>query len=232
MQLSYSADLERLSFLGIPPSRVAPLSRLMQLTAETTELSPLTAELGACLAHSCRGNLSEAKRHGTNALQLGVTRPQAFEALIIGMLHAGFDKVWDLKWILEEAPDGPWPDSASGDVVAQAEIEKHFSGGSAEVPRWVTLLMKYQPDIVEPYYRIRADAFREGALRRKDKELLLVIMNASEHYEDGLRIHVAAAKQHGASTTEIMEALLTAIPPGGIVAWFASAEIADEILGG
>jgi alkylhydroperoxidase/carboxymuconolactone decarboxylase family protein YurZ len=230
----YANDFEQLVTLGVPSSRVAPLSGLMNGTTQTNELAPITAELGAMLAHSCRGNLSEARRHGKHALMLGVTRPQVFEALIIGMLHAGFDKFWDFLWMLEASTDASWPESATGDDVTQDEIDSHFGGvtGGEGVPRWVKLLMEYQPELIVPYYRVRADAFREGALARKEKELLLVIMNASEHYEDGLRIHVAAAKQHGASTTEIMEAILTAIPPGGIVGWFSSAAIAAEIAGG
>ena len=101
MKSPYAEDLEHLKSLGVPESRLTPLGGLMNGTTKTTELSPVTAELGAMLAHTCRGNLSEARRHGKAALLLGVTRPQVFEALIIGMLHAGFDKFWDHQWILE-----------------------------------------------------------------------------------------------------------------------------------
>jgi AhpD family alkylhydroperoxidase len=109
------------------------------------------------------------------------------------------------------------------------DVAAHFSGGfGGDLPAWVRLFREYQPDVLDHYYRVRVDLFRDGALARKDKDLILVIINAAEHYDDGLAIHATAARRFGASDNEVMEAILAAIPAGGTVAWFASAVLAHQ----
>jgi AhpD family alkylhydroperoxidase len=225
----YATELQRLAELGVPSSWVDPLGRFMDGTSRTKELAPVTRELGAMLAHACRGNEGEAHRHGQQALDVGATRPQVFEAMIVALLHGGFDKLLDHLWLLESAPEAAWPESEVPANVTDDDVTAHFSGGfGGALPDWVRLFREYQPDVLDQYFRVRVDLFRDGALARKDKELILVIINAAEHYDDGLAIHTTAARRFGASEAEVMEAILAAIPAGGTVAWFASAVLAAK----
>lgn len=48
---------------------------------------------------------------------------------------------------------------------------------------------------------------RRNSLPRKTRELILVCLNAFDHYEFGFRIHPRGAPQAGATGDEILEAL-------------------------
>lgn len=221
----YGDELERLADLGVAATLVDNVAGLVSGAATSRTLTPVTRELGTMLAYACRANDTEARRHGRAAIAAGLTRPAAFEALLIGLLHGGFDKLWDHLWLLREAADAQWPTSDVPDLVTDEHIEAHFGG----MPEWIRLMHEWQPDVLKAYYRVRTDLFRDGALSRKDKELLLVTINAAEHYEAGLSVHVKAARQLGAREAEIMDAVLAGIPAGGVVAWFAGAELASSL---
>src|SRR5207237_6673059 len=78
--------------------------RLADLALESEALDPTVREVGLALTFAGRGMSREARRHGQRALDLGLTRPQAVEALVTGLLHGGYGIFWECAWMIEAAP--------------------------------------------------------------------------------------------------------------------------------
>ena len=70
---------------------------------------------------------------------------------------------------------------------------------------------------------------RNSVLPLKVKEMIILAINAVNNYEEGLRVHIKAAMDAGASAEEIFEAIETASLPGGIHTMTYSLPIFKEI---
>lgn len=77
-------------------------------------------------------------------------------------------------------------------------------------PEWVELLGKTHPKAVVGYTELRKAVYEEGALTRKVKQLILLGINLTRNYENGIKLHMKLAIQEGASRAEIAETILTA----------------------
>ncbi len=75
-------------------------------------------------------------------------------------------------------------------------------------PLWTTF-SEWDPEFLEAYLRLRNVPFRNGPLPRKYKELILIAINAATThlYGPGVRRHIRNALQHGATRSEILEAI-------------------------
>jgi pyruvate dehydrogenase E2 component (dihydrolipoamide acetyltransferase) len=205
--------------------------RMAELALESQALDPGVREVGLALTFAGRGMSREARRHGQRALDFGLTRPQVVEALVTGLLHGGYGIFWECAWMIDEAPPAPWvgnPDAALDDP---ASIRKYFEdvwGGS--LPPWLQLTGDASPEQLAAYYQLRTDAMGEGALAKKHKEIIIMLMSCAEHYDFGIDVHARNALAAGASKEEVVDAVRASVIAGGIVAWVAAFGLVDAAL--
>ncbi|HEV8295924.1 MAG TPA: carboxymuconolactone decarboxylase family protein [Acidimicrobiales bacterium] len=198
---------------------------------QSAELAPHVREIGLALAFSGRGMQAEARRHGQRALDAGITRPQAIEALVTGLLHGGYGIFWENLWIAENAPEAPRTGDPAAEVATAASVQAYFTdvwGGT--LPAWIRLVGEADADLLAAYYRLRTDALGEGALPKKHKELLIALMSCVEHYDFGIDVHFRNALAAGATRAEVIDTVRASVIAGGIVAWVAGCELADKAL--
>ncbi|MFP3724495.1 carboxymuconolactone decarboxylase family protein [Priestia filamentosa] len=76
------------------------------------------------------------------------------------------------------------------------------------VPGWVQKMHDYSPNVLNHYTSLRSDIMQEGALTRKEKDILLVGMNAARLYERSMVYHTKGALDGGATLPELVEYLI------------------------
>ena len=76
------------------------------------------------------------------------------------------------------------------------------------VPGWVQKLHDYNPAVLDHYTSLRGEIMLDGALTRKEKDILLVGMNAARLYERSMVYHTKGAIDFGATIPELVEYLL------------------------
>jgi len=212
----------------LPPAYDTAVRALEQSALDGNGIPAKVKHLGIALAYSDKGRDAEAASHGRLALAHGLTRPEVLEGLMAGVLSRGVSMVSSNSWLVGEAPDGPL-DIAAAPPVASDEILRYFDDNFGTVPDWLSMLATSSPGTLEAYYRARAEVLRDGALRRRDKELLLVIINCTERYDIGMTVHMRGALEAGALEDDVLEAARAAIVPGGMVAWLAGADAARQV---
>lgn len=226
-----SVDGDRLARLELPEAYVAALNGLLATTLEESfSLPSKIRNFGLALAYGNKGALSRSKEHGELALSEGLTRDEALEGLLAGVLSRGFGMLWDNLWIAEQAADAGIPGAQPVERTETAGILEYMRQTFGSVPQWQELLAGTSPQTFEAYYQLRAAVFRDAALPRRYKELLLVIINCTERYDVGMDVHMNGALTAGASREELLDAVRTSIASGGMVAWLSASEIAQRAL--
>lgn len=87
-------------------------------------------------------------------------------------------------------------------IIERIERERGF------IREWPRLLAERDPEFMECLHNITTHVLhKRGSLPRKFKEMLLISINAFNHYEYGFRVHVRSALKEGATEDEILEAL-------------------------
>lgn len=119
-------------------------------------------------------------------------------------------------------------DVTIGDAEAVHEYFARAQGGNHHgepaLPAWAQWMEQTHPGALRSYVQLRANALADGLVSRKLKELLLVGINAAERYPAGIKIHLEAAKQLGATDQELAEVFLTALLTAGIPAWIEGSD--------
>lgn len=78
------------------------------------------------------------------------------------------------------------------------------------VPGWVQKMHDYSPAVLDTYTGIRGEIMQDGALSRKEKDVLIASMNAARLYARSMVYHTKGAIDFGYSAPEIVEFFLTA----------------------
>src|SRR4026208_1403776 len=88
------------------------------------------------------------------------------------------------------------------------------------------LIADLDPDYFEKLKGIYVDGTfgREGALSRKEKELIMVGICCALRVQRGVRIHIDRALTLGASPRQVLEAIEVAAIPGGMPGLWLGAE--------
>jgi alkylhydroperoxidase/carboxymuconolactone decarboxylase family protein YurZ len=88
----------------------------------------------------------------------------------------------------------------------------------------------YAPGTLRDYANLRKRTLGDGLVPRKMKELVLVGINLSERYPNGVSLHVSSARRLGATDAELADVALTCVLTAGIPAWFELSDllIADQ----
>jgi alkylhydroperoxidase/carboxymuconolactone decarboxylase family protein YurZ len=76
------------------------------------------------------------------------------------------------------------------------------------VPGWVQKMYDYNPVILDHYTNLRGDIMKPGFLSVKEKDILLVGMNAARLYERSMVYHTKGAIDGGATLPELVEYLI------------------------
>lgn len=108
------------------------------------------------------------------------------------------------------------------------EMLDYFRSRFKEIPVWIEMMGQRFPKAFQHYYSMRSSALDTGLLSRKIKELVLVGINATGLYHEGMKGHMNGALQAGASKEEILETLLISILGGGIVSWVDGISVMKE----
>lgn len=77
-----------------------------------------------------------------------------------------------------------------------------------DVPGWVQKMHDYNTNALDHYTGLRSEIMKEGHLSTKEKDLLLVGMNAARLYERSMIYHTKGAIDGGATIPELVEYLL------------------------
>lgn len=83
------------------------------------------------------------------------------------------------------------------------------------VPGWVQKMHDYNPAMLDHYTALRGAAMSEGALTVKEKDILLVGINAARHYARSMVYHTKGAIDGGATIEELVDYLLVSYAGGG-----------------
>jgi alkylhydroperoxidase/carboxymuconolactone decarboxylase family protein YurZ len=79
------------------------------------------------------------------------------------------------------------------------------------------ILCERDPHYLEIYHDLFSHVMKERSfLTLKVKEMIITAINAATNYEEGLRVHIRAALEAGATEDEVFEAIETASLPAGI----------------
>ncbi|HEX5564986.1 MAG TPA: carboxymuconolactone decarboxylase family protein [Sporosarcina sp.] len=92
----------------------------------------------------------------------------------------------------------------------------YFKEVYGTVPGWVGKMHDYRPDALDHYTSLRSAIMEDGLLSRKEKDLLLVGINAARCYERSMVYHTKGAIDGGATIPELIEYLLVAYRYGGL----------------
>lgn len=91
----------------------------------------------------------------------------------------------------------------------------YFKEVYGEVPEWVQKMHRYKPEILDYYTALRSEAMTSAALTVKEKDGLLIGMNASRHYERSMIYHTKGAIDAGLELEELVEYLIMSYAIGG-----------------
>ena len=86
------------------------------------------------------------------------------------------------------------------------------------VPGWVQKMHDYSPEVLDTYTGIRGEIMQDGALSRKEKDVLIAGMNAARLYARSMVYHTKGAVDFGSTVPEIVEYFLTAYLYKGVPA--------------
>ncbi|MGM8215845.1 carboxymuconolactone decarboxylase family protein [Bacillaceae bacterium W0354] len=108
---------------------------------------------------------------------------------------------------------------------------EYFKKVYDKVPDWVQTMHDYVPSALEYYTKLRNEIMVDGALSKKEKELILVGVNAARRYEKSMIFHTKGAVDSGATIEELVETLTPCILIRGIPAWLEGVKALDYARG-
>lgn len=92
------------------------------------------------------------------------------------------------------------------------------------VPGWVQKMHDYSPVVLDHYTGLRGEIMQDGALSRKEKDVLLASMNAARLYARSMGYHTKGAIEFGTTIPELVEYFLVSYLYGGTTALQVSLE--------
>lgn len=211
----------------------AGIAAVAASVVDSPALPERVLHLGMAFALAQVGSDDESTRHATMALDAGLTYEEAVEALAAAFLSRGWSLLAKVQWILDRCEPQAGvkgPDASPREEVRTERILDYFRATFSVIPTWLAILTDFAPQTLEPYFALRQLTFADQALPRRYKELLLVMVNATERYREGLRVHLEGAVQGGASAEELLCAVKAAIFTGGMVAWLEAADLLAPML--
>jgi len=207
----------------LAPYTVAGYALFREIVETDGALPARIKGLFAAVAAITKRDPGLAARELTRARSQGLTQDEASSGLILlsSLRGEGVALAYDAvlgKVYLDDAP----PAFAPGEAVhaAPGEAEANFRAYFGTVPPALANLLALVPRGADAYYLMRKGTIECNRLERKLSELMLVAVLAAD-YSPMAATHVKAARAVGATEHELAEAILCAVPSGGIAAWMA-----------
>ena len=162
------------------------------------------------------GREAEVRVYGERAMRSGASPEAVLETVLAATISQGVRALSTSRGFLSELAF----DWQRGGVLTDAEVASYLGREFDDhLPVWASSLARFSPDFLSGYASIRARVLREGAARRRTKELLTMALNAIVGNRGGITAHASAALRHGAEPAHLLDALILSVRPGGIVAW-------------
>ena len=146
--------------------------------------------------------------HVRGALEHGATEEEILEALELCSILGSHYMSVHLPAFVDEVQkfEGGKEALVTGDRAK--ELIERLERERGVMRPWRRMLAALDPDFMEMWHKATIHALvRKGALPRKVKEIICIVMDAITYYEEGVRIHVRGALQNGASRQEVLETL-------------------------
>jgi len=208
-------------------TRLAPYTvagyALFREVVETDGALPARIKgLFAAVAAINKRDAGLAARELARARSQGLTLDEASSGLILLSSLRGEGVALAYDAVLGGVFDGRPAASATPATVhaAPGEAEANFRAYFGSVPPALANLLALVPRGADAYYLMRKGTIECNRLDRKLSELMLVAVLAAD-YSPMAATHVKAARTAGATEHELAEAILCAVPSGGIAAWMA-----------
>jgi len=193
-------------------------------------------ELILGVVYATQGYSEGAAIHIKNARSAGVTTEEITEMIAAALLSRGVRaytegyKALLAAGIDERSPKTSGVAEAQGKEAPVTDIVEYFDRYYGKsLPHVRVLAEGGYGNVLRGYYIMRTEALKDAALPRKYKEFLYLAINATDLYPEAVRVHARGAMDYGATKEEILEAMLIAIVPKGVVAWFDAAKVYEEL---
>jgi uncharacterized protein (TIGR02246 family) len=219
-------EVARKALADAVPVAGAGLARVRDAATGDGALPAGTKALFAAAAAAARGHagqlrdaISRARDEGVPAdhlwaaaAALGLARGEEVAGRLVAQILAHYGP--------SETDGAPAP--GFDPDAARGYFRDYFGG---EIPERVALLAERSPSAFEGYALLHRGVLRDGALEPKLAELLLCAVNAAELQTAFVEIHARAARAAGATEAELVDAIVSMIPIGGIAVWAATAGV-------
>jgi len=207
----------------LAPYTVAGYALFREIVETDGALPARIKGLFAAVAAIAKRDAGLAARELSRARSQGLTHDEASSGLILLSSLRGegvalaYDAVLGSVYLDDELPAFA---AAEAVHAAPGEAEANFRAYFGTVPPALATLLALVPRGADAYYLMRKGTIESNRLERKLSELMLVAVLAAD-YSPMAATHVKAARSVGATEQELAEAVLCAVPSGGIAAWMA-----------
>jgi len=207
----------------LAPYTVAGYALFREIVETDGALPARIKGLFAAVAAISKRDAGLASRELARARSQGLTLDEASSGLILLSSLRGEGVALAYDAVLGSVyPDNVPAAFAAAESVhaAPGEAEANFRAYFGTVPPALASLLALVPRGADAYYLMRKGTIECNRLERKLSELMLVAVLAAD-YSPMAATHVKAARSVGATEQELAEAVLCAVPSGGIAAWMA-----------
>ncbi|MGN8647185.1 carboxymuconolactone decarboxylase family protein [Gracilibacillus sp. HCP3S3_G5_1] len=108
------------------------------------------------------------------------------------------------------------------------EQVNYFDQSIADFKRGTTRMEEYLPEVTKGYYHFTEEAFKEGSLSKKEKQLIALAISIYAQDEYCIIYHTKGAVENGASEEELMETLAVSAALGGGAAFAQAVTLATD----
>lgn len=227
---SASAIVRSGEVAAISPKFAEGLARVREVTDHDGACPAWAKALYMSAAAAVKGHEDMMRKELGRSVAEGLTHEHARGACIALLISRG-EAIYERFTRAVDAVYGETLDAVSvEDEAADVTVEDatdYFVEYFGEVPSYVTFMAERTPRALEGYFLMREASLEENPLPWKHVELLLMTVNAAELSEWFVSIHAHGARNAGATEEEIVEAVVCAIPVGGVAAWLPGAEGID-----
>ncbi|MEE4453594.1 carboxymuconolactone decarboxylase family protein [Novosphingobium resinovorum] len=181
----------------------------------------------ACAA-TVKGYREMALRELAAARAAGLTVEEAAAAVTILSSVRGEGAALRFHGFFEQVfPEAIDPQAHDEDMVVEpGAAEANFLQYFGEMPPSLGKLLELEPTAADAYYLMREGTLSGTVLGSMNAELLLVTVLAAD-YSSWASVHMNGARKAGASEKAVAEAVICAVPTGGLSAWVIGAGAMD-----
>jgi len=205
------------------PYTLSGYALFRRITDEDGAISARIKALLMAVAATSKGRGALARRELRRGAELGLALDEAVAGLIVLSSLRGEGAALDFEELLLDvygAQENPPPFEPV--PVSDGEAADNFTAYFGTIPLPLELMLRLSPTGADAYYLMRRGSIDANPLSPKDGEFLLLAILAAD-YSPMVKTHVRGARNAGATDAEIAEALICAIPAGGIAAWMGAA---------